>query len=45
MKIVLMSLMIILQLLSVKRSVIMLFSLNNDEKNAVIKNNDVFTVI
>ncbi len=45
MKIVLMSLMIILQLLSVKRSVIMLFSLNNDEKNAVIKNNDIFTVI
>ncbi len=35
----------ILQSLSIKRSVMMLFSLNNDEKNAAIKNNDVFIVI
>jgi len=28
-----------------KRSVMMLLFLNNDEKNAAIKNNDAFTVI
>ena len=40
-----MSLMTILQSLNIKRSVMMLFSLNNDEKNTIIKNDDVFTVI
>jgi len=39
------SLMTILQLLNIKRSVMMLFSLNNDEKNATVKNNNAFTVI
>jgi len=28
-----------------KRSVMMLFSLNDDEKNAAVKNNNTFTVI
>ncbi len=40
-----MSLMTILQLLNIKRSVMMLFSSNNDEKNAAVKNNSIFTVI
>ncbi len=42
-----MSLMTILQSLDMKRSVMMLFSLNNDEKNTAIKNNNnnTFTVI
>ncbi len=39
------NLIIILQSLNIKRSVMMLLSLNNDEKNAVIKNDDAFTVI
>ncbi len=39
------SLMTILQSLNVKRSVMMLFSSNNDEKNAAVKNDDAFTVI
>jgi len=39
------SLMTILQLLNIKRSVMMLFSSNNDEKNAAVKNNSIFTVI
>ncbi len=33
-----MSLMTILQLLNVKRSIMMLFSSNNNEKNTAIKN-------
>jgi len=37
--------MTILQLLNIKRSVMMLFSSNNDEKNAAVKNNSIFTVI
>jgi len=45
MKTVLMSLMTILQSLNMKRSVMMFLSLNNDEKNVIIKNNDTFTVI
>ncbi len=40
-----MSLMIILQSLNIKRSVMMLFSLNNDEKNTAVKSDDTFTVI
>ena len=40
-----MSLMTILQSLDVKRSVIMLFSLNDNEKNTIIKNDSTFTVI
>jgi len=40
-----MSLMTILQSSDMKRFVMMLFSLNNDEKNTVIKNNNIFTVI
>ncbi len=40
-----MSLMTILQSLSIKRFMMMLFSLNNDEKNAAVKNDDTFTVI
>ena len=40
-----MSLMTILQSLNVKRSVMMLFSLNDDEKNAAIKNDDIFIII
>jgi len=40
-----MNLITILQSLNIKRSVMMLFSLNNDEKNIIIKNDDVFTVI
>ncbi len=40
-----MSLMTILQSLNIKRSVMILFSLKDDEKNAVVKNNDVFIVI
>ncbi len=39
------NLIIILQSLNIKRSVMMLLSLNNDKKNAVIKNDDAFTVI
>jgi len=39
------SLMIILQSLNMKRSVMMLFFSNNDEKNATIKSDDMFTVI
>jgi len=39
------SLMTILQSLSMKRSVMMLLSLNDNEKNAAIENNDVSTVI
>ncbi len=45
MKTVLISLMIILQSLNMKRSVMMFLSLNNNEKNAAIKNDNVFTVI
>ncbi len=45
MKTVSMSLMTILQSLNVKRSVMMLFSLNDDEKNAAIKNDDIFIII
>jgi len=45
MKTVLMSFITILQSLNIKRSVMMLFSLNNDEKNAAIKNNNTFAVI
>jgi len=41
----LMSLMTILQSLNIKRSVMMLFSLNNDEKNTAVKNNNIFIVI
>ena len=40
-----MSLMTILQSLDMKRSVMMLFSLNNDEKNTAIKNDSTFTII
>ncbi len=40
-----MSLMTILQSLNMKRSVMMLFSLNNDEKNTAVKNDDTFTII
>ena len=40
-----MSLMTILQSLNIKRSVMMLFSLNDDEKNAAIKNDNIFTII
>ncbi len=40
-----MSLMTILQSLSIKRSVMMLLSSNDNEKNATIENNDVSTVI
>jgi len=40
-----MSLIIILQSLNIKRSVMMFLSSNNDEKNAAVKNDDVFTVI
>ena len=39
------SLMTILQSLSIKRSVMMLLSSNDNEKNATIENNDVSTVI
>jgi len=39
------SLMTILQSLNIKRSVMMSFSSNNDEKNAAIKNNNTFIVI
>ncbi len=45
MRTVLMSLMTILQSLNVKRSVVMLFFSNNDEKNTVIKSDSTFTVI
>ncbi len=45
MRTVLMSLITILQLSDIKRSVMMLFSSNDDEKNTAIKNNDTFTVI
>ncbi len=37
--------MTILQSLDMKRSVMMLLSLNNDEKNAAVKSNDAFAVI
>jgi len=37
--------MIILQSLNIKRSVMMLFSLNDDEKNIIIKSNDTFIII
>jgi len=37
--------MTILQSLDIKRSVMMLLSLNNDEKNAAVKNDNAFTVI
>jgi len=40
-----MNLMTILQSLNMKRSVMMLLSSNNDKKNAVIKNDNTFTVI
>ena len=40
-----MSLITILQSSDMKRSVMMLFSSNNDEKNAAIKNDDTFIVI
>ncbi len=40
-----MSLIIILQSSNMKRSVMMFLSLNNDEKNAAVKNDDAFTVI
>jgi len=39
------SLMTILQSLNVKRSVMMLFSSNDDEKNTTIKNDNVSAVI
>jgi len=39
------SLMTILQSLNMKRSVMMLLSLNDDEKNAAIENDDVSAVI
>jgi hypothetical protein len=39
------SLMTILQSLNMKRSVMMLFSSNDDEKNAAIENDDVSAVI
>jgi hypothetical protein len=45
MKTVLMSLIIILQSSDMKRSVMMLFSLNDDEKNTAVKSDDTFTVI
>jgi len=45
MRTVSMSLMTILQLLSIKRFMMMFFSLNNDEKNTAVKNDDAFTVI
>jgi len=45
MKTVLISLMTILQSLNVKRSMMMLFSLNDNEKNTIIENDDAFTVI
>ncbi len=40
-----MSLITILQSLNMKRSMMMFFSLNNDEKNTTIKNNNIFTII
>jgi len=45
MRIVSVSLMTILQSLNMKKSVMMFFSLNDDEKNAAVKNDDTFTVI
>ncbi len=39
------SLMTILQSSDMKRSVMMLLSLNNDEKNAAVESNDAFAVI
>jgi len=39
------SLITILQSSDMKRSVMMLLSLNNDEKNATVKSNDAFAVI
>jgi len=45
MRTVSMSLIIILQSSNMKRSVMMFLSLNNDEKNAAVKNDDAFTVI
>ncbi len=39
------SLMTILQSLNMKRFIMMFFSLNDDEKNAAVKNDSVFTVI
>ncbi len=44
-KTVSMSLMIILQSLNIKRSVMMLFSLNDDEKNTAVENNNLFIII
>jgi len=40
-----MNLITILQLSDIKRSVMMFFSLNNDEKNVTVKNNNTSTVI
>jgi len=40
-----MSLMTILQSSDIKRSVMMLFSSNDDEKNAAVKSDSTFTVI
>ena len=40
-----MSLMTILQSLNMKKSVMMFFSLNDDEKNTAIENDSVSTVI
>jgi len=45
MKAVSISLMTILQSSDIKRSVMMLFSLNDDEKNAAIENDSISTVI
>ncbi len=45
MKAVSISLMTILQSSDIKRSVMMLFSLNDDEKNTAIENDSVSTVI
>ncbi len=45
MKTVSVSLMTILQSLNIKKFVMMLLSLNDDEKNAAVKNDSAFTVI
>jgi len=45
MRTVSMSLITILQSLNIKRSVMMLFFLNDDEKNTAIKDDDAFTII
>jgi len=45
MKTVLISLMTILQSLNIKRFMMMLFSLNDDEKNTAVESNNTFIVI